>query len=152
MPQDADNDGWIEVKPKVRTIKTTEQKEQYSIAEMNHKDMMQRYQDDMRRPAPPPKEQKNTRRVPVSKKEVKRDEEDDIIKIKTISIGQRIKLQKMRNGKGLTREELAKKVNVVVRIVADYENGRGTFDPSTYSRMVNVLDKLPDVEKKSDSD
>ena len=147
MVQSVDNEGWIEVKQNKRPKKNKDQQEQSVINDQINRDIMQSYYNDIKPIPPQSKEDKTKKLLTGSKKESapQLDEDTTGYKIKAISVGQRTKLQKMRNNKGLTREDLAKKANVIVKIVADYENGKGSFDPQIYHKIINILDKIPDI-------
>ena len=56
--------------------------------------------------------------------------------------GERIK--KLRKEKGLTQEELGRKVNVTKVSISGYENGNRTPDTETLQKLADVLDTNTD--------
>jgi ribosome-binding protein aMBF1 (putative translation factor) len=147
IERETDSGEWLEVRGRVRPKRTKQEKEAIRQAKLEEKKVYDEYYKDIRPAPPPPKVPKKLPAKKIEPTEAKPDEEDTV-KMKVISYDQRQKLQTLRTQKGLTRKDLAKKVNVVVRVVDDYENGKGSFDHVTYNLMIQTLSKLPDPDQQ----
>ena len=134
------DDGWTLVVPRVRVKKNREQKRLDQERNDRVDAVLAAALADMRPPPRPPKEKKEKKEsAPEAETQAPVDADTETCKGRVISAEQRDKLQKMRTALGLTRAELARKINVIEKTVANYENGKGIYNPVTYNRMINAL-------------
>ena len=67
---------------------------------------------------------------------VSQGDEGDFSTVKSLSNGQRLKLLNLRNSKGLSQKELASRAFTTVKIVSDYESGKGSYDAKVYNKLL----------------
>ena len=67
------------------------------------------------------------------------DDDNEGTKVKKIDFGVKINIQKGRQAKDLTQQQLAHLINEKPSVVADYENGRGVPNESVLQRMEKAL-------------
>lgn len=66
-------------------------------------------------------------------------ESDGPRKIERVSKSMSQKIQQARAEKGLTRKQLAQRVNQSINVIADYENGKAIPKPGLINKMERIL-------------
>ena len=82
----------------------------------------------------PPKQSSVSSSAPVA---VALDHDDKAIEYFTIAMGK--KIQSLRNEKGLTQEELAKKLNMQKKTINDIEQGKEKYSGPMVGKLKKVL-------------
>ena len=86
------------------------------------------------------KKYKQTVQNAAGTKEFKSLVNDELPKLDKITTEQSKILREARSGKGLTQYDLAKRLNINVSIIKDYENGTVTkFNKKTYNTILRTL-------------
>lgn len=133
----------IGLKPKVNLKSMSKKKEQQQKENQAHQEMMSAFYADQKYIKPKPIEIDIKSKIDCIPSKLT---EDDIgvYKLRVLSVEKRSKLQHLREQKGLNRKEVATLTATSVQIINDYENGKGNYDPETYNRIIQKLNKLPD--------
>jgi ribosome-binding protein aMBF1 (putative translation factor) len=86
------------------------------------------------------KEQNKQKQNPVGTKHFKNLIEDDIPTLNKITHEQKITLISARGAVGMSQNDLAKKLNVNVSIIKEYENGTvAQFNKTFYNKLLRTL-------------
>lgn len=68
------------------------------------------------------------------------DEANDIVKVKRVDNNLRIAIQKARQAKGWTQQDLARNIAERVGVVTEYENGKAVLEERVIVKMERALD------------
>lgn len=78
-------------------------------------------------------------------KERQKLEGNEIVSLDKIKKQDGIKLNQLRNQKGISQVDLAKKLNIEKSLVQKYEDGSiPKFVQRTYNTMIRILENMPD--------
>ncbi len=72
------------------------------------------------------KEKSNAQTTAVNARKIEQNADDGNFELKKVTHDLKMQIQKARSQQNMTQEDLAKKCNLPVKVIKDYESGKGT--------------------------